>query len=124
MNYFSLEFAILFLCFFVIYWAFKRPFYQNLLLLAFNYFLLLAFFANVQFALVVGAYSLFVYYFGMWLAYFHFRFILFSAIALAITNLAFFKYFPVLKSTFVGWVGGRGWVWSVVLGFRWGVGWY
>lgn len=124
MNYFSLEFAILFLCFFAIYWAFRRPVYQNFLLLVFNYFLLLAFFANTEFALVVGIYSLFVYYFGMWLAYFQVRFILFAAIALAITNLVFFKYFPILKSTFDSWIAWLGFDWNIDLLFPLGLSFY
>lgn len=124
MNYFSLEFAIIFLCFFGIYWTFKRPLYQNFLLLGFNYFLLLAFFANPQFAIVVGAYSVFVYVFGIWIATMRVRFFLFSTIALAITNLFFFKYFPILKSTADSWIIWLGLDWNIDVVFPLGLSFY
>lgn len=100
MNYFSFEFAVLFICFLFIYWAFRRKLLlQNILLLFFNYFLLIAFFGHVYFAIVVGCYSIVVYCFGLWLKHKKTLLLLFSVVFLVILNLFFFKYFPLLKAS-------------------------
>ncbi|RAX57494.1 hypothetical protein CCZ01_05790 [Helicobacter monodelphidis] len=101
MNFFSLEFSVLLLIFLGVYWYFKRNiFIQNFLILFFNYFILIGFFNKPYFALIIFLYSIFIYCAAFFIAEHKTRFMLLSVIFFAILNLAFFKYFPMIKSEF------------------------
>lgn len=99
MNFFSIEFTLLFLLFLTIYWSIKNIKYQNMAILVFNYTLIVVL-GNFYVALVLLIYSICIHFFALWIATSKKRFILLLSIALAVLNLCFFKYFPSIKSFF------------------------
>lgn len=99
MNFFSIEFTLLFLLFLTIYWSIKDIKYQNMAILVFNYTLIVVL-GNFYVALVLLLYSICIHFFALWIATSKKRFILLLSIALAVLNLCFFKYFPSIKNFF------------------------
>ncbi|MDY5822061.1 MAG: MBOAT family O-acyltransferase [Helicobacter sp.] len=100
MIFFTLEFAIVFLLFFCLYWGLKYVgrIYQNALLLLFNYAILL--WINPYFALVVAIYTLVIYLFSSLIYLYETRIMLTLSLGLVVLNLAFFKYFASIKDSF------------------------
>lgn len=99
MTYFSLEFSVMMIAFFVIYWAFKEKlFTQNLLVLFFSY--LVYTLMNPYFALVLFVYTFFIHYFALVIFIRRKRHIFATCIAFVVLNLCFFKYFASLKDSF------------------------
>lgn len=99
MNFFSIEFTLLFLLFLTVYWSIKNIKYQNMAILVFNYTLIVVL-GNFYIALVLLIYSICIHFFALWIATSKKRFILLLSIALAVLNLCFFKYFPSIKNFF------------------------
>ncbi|PID66512.1 MAG: membrane-bound O-acyltransferase family protein [Gammaproteobacteria bacterium] len=100
MSYLSVEFAVGFLLFFVLYWSFCfSPRLQNTLLLLASYALLASF--NYQFAVHLMAYTLVVYGLSVGIAFSRFaRAYLVIAVAVSIANLLLFKYFDFFREFF------------------------
>ena len=100
MIFFTLEFAIVFLLFFCLYWGLKYVgrIYQNALLLLFNYAILL--WINPYFGLVVAIYTLVIYLFSSLIYLYETRVMLTLSLGLVVLNLAFFKYFASIKDSF------------------------
>lgn len=99
MTYFSLEFSLMFIVFFAIYWAFcRRLKTQNALVLFFSYAIYIL--INPYFALVLFVYTFFVHYFALLIFVRQKREIFAACVAFAVLNLCFFKYFESIKDTF------------------------
>ena len=101
MIFFTLEFACFFLVFLLVYWLALRFFgraAQNLVLLGFNYALIL--WVNPYFAVVVFIYSVFIYFSSILIVSFDSRICLAFCLSGALLNLCFFKYFPAIKDSF------------------------
>lgn len=99
MNFFSIEFTLLFLLFLTIYWSIRDVKYQNISILIFNYTLIIVL-GNLYVALALLLYSICIHFFALWIATSKKRFILLLSVALAILNLCFFKYFLSIKNFF------------------------
>lgn len=98
MTYFSLEFSILMIAFFPIYWAFKNDYkIQNILILIFSYIIYIL--INPYFALVLFIYTFFIHYFALLIFVRRKRYIFATCMAFIILNLCFFKYFPSIKGS-------------------------
>lgn len=64
MSYFSLEFSIMMIVFFAVYWAFRERYLtQNVLVLCFSYLIYIL--INPYFALVLFVYTFFIHYFAL-----------------------------------------------------------
>lgn len=100
MIFFTLEFAIIFLLFFCVYWGLQKVHkaFQNTLLLLFNYIILL--WINPYFAFVVGIYTIFIYLFSCLIYAYETKIMLVFSLSLVVLNLAFFKYFSSIKDSF------------------------
>ena len=99
MTYFSLEFSVLMIAFFAIYWLFKNNYkIQNILILLFSY--LIYTLMNPYFALVLFVYTFFIHYFALLIFVRKKRYIFATCIAFMILNLCFFKYFPSIRGSF------------------------
>ncbi|NDJ26887.1 MBOAT family protein [Campylobacter sp. MIT 12-8780] len=99
MTYFSLEFALMFCAFFVLYWCFKESFRaQNIFILAFSYIVYIL--MNPYFALVLFVYTFFIHYFALLIFVRQKRYIFAACISFAVLNLCFFKYFTSIKDSF------------------------
>lgn len=99
MTYFSLEFSILMIAFFAIYWLFKDSYkMQNILILIFSYFIYAL--INPYFALVLFIYTFFIYYFSLLIFVRKKRYIFAICLSFVVLNLCFFKYFPDIKDSF------------------------
>lgn len=96
MNFFSIEFSLLFLSFLAIYWSLKNYKQQNLLILLFNYTLILVL-GNSYVALVLLFYSIFIHFSALAIASYQKRFLLFASIAISVLFLCFFKYYSSIK---------------------------
>ncbi|WP_104697304.1 MULTISPECIES: MBOAT family O-acyltransferase [unclassified Helicobacter] len=96
MNFFSIEFSLLFLCFLAIYWSLKNYKHQNLLILAFNYTLITAL-GNFYIALVLLFYTIFIHFSALAIASYQKRFLFLGSIAFAVLFLCFFKYYSSIK---------------------------
>ncbi|MBS7833362.1 MBOAT family protein [Wohlfahrtiimonas chitiniclastica] len=101
MSYLSIEFAAAFVPFFVLYWCLRLvPALQNALLLIVSYVLIALF--NVDFALILGAYTVVIYLLSTGIAYSpHRKLWLTVAIIAAIGNLAVFKYYNFFIAEFM-----------------------
>lgn len=98
MTYFSLEFSILMIVFFAIYWLFKADYKtQNVLILIFSYTIYTL--INPYFSLVLILYTFFIHYFALLIFVRRKRHIFSACIAFVILNLCFFKYFPSIKGS-------------------------
>lgn len=98
MTYFSLEFSVLMIVFFALYWLFGANYkIQNVLILAFSY--LIYTLMNPYFSLVLIAYTFFVHYFALLIFARRKRYIFATCITFVILNLCFFKYFPSIKDS-------------------------
>ncbi|TQR33085.1 MBOAT family protein [Campylobacter sp. MIT 99-7217] len=99
MTYFSLEFSMMMIAFFAIYWCFKEKYLtQNILILIFSYIIYIL--INPYFALVLFVYTFFIHYFALLIFVRRKRNIFIACISFAILNLCFFKYFASIKDTF------------------------
>lgn len=99
MTFFSVEFLLIFLAFFAIYWAFAKHYkVQNTLILVFNYALIFSF--SPYFMLVVFLHTFFVSYFGLFIAYKGSKNAIFSGIFFSILYLCFFKYYDIIHADF------------------------
>lgn len=107
MSYLSIEFAAIFVLFFLVYWSFRRSVaIQNAILLVSSYLIVGLF--NINFAFILGAYTGIIYALSTSIAYSpRPKFWLISACVVAIGNLAVFKYFnffaPELINQFAKW---------------------
>lgn len=99
MSYFSLEFSIMMIVFFAVYWAFRERYLtQNVLVLCFSYLIYIL--INPYFALVLFVYTFFIHYFALLIFVRQKKNIFMACLAFAILNLCFFKYFPSIKDSF------------------------
>ena len=96
MTLFSIEFFLIFTCFFVVYHLVDKTSIQNKLLLIFNLSLLYSISAYMLTIILIFAF--FVHYFAMFIQVRQSKFALLSGISCITLNLVFFKYFPELKS--------------------------
>ena len=107
MSYLSIEFAAIFVLFFLLYWSFRsRVAIQNLILLVSSYLIVGLF--NINFALILGGYSVVLYLLSTGIVYsLRPKMWLILSIVAAIGNLAVFKYFnffaPQLQHQFAAW---------------------
>ncbi|UNM96532.1 MBOAT family protein [Ignatzschineria rhizosphaerae] len=107
MSYLSIEFAAIFVAFFLIYWIFRsRVAIQNLILLISSYLIVGLF--NINFALILGSYSVILYLLSTGIVYsLRPKLWLIISVVAAIGNLAVFKYFnffaPQLQHQFAEW---------------------
>ena len=99
MTYFSLEFSILMIVFFALYWSFASSYkIQNVLILLFSYGVYTL--INPYFAIVLLVYTFFIHYFALLIFVRKKCYIFSSCIAFVVLNLCFFKYFPSIKEGF------------------------
>ena len=99
MTYFSLEFSILMMAFFAIYWLFHNNYkIQNILILIFSY--LIYFLINPYFSLILFVYTFFIHYFSLLIFIRKKRYVFMTCITFVILNLCFFKYFASIKTSF------------------------
>ncbi len=99
MNFFSLEFGLLFITFLPIYWWIKNLVIQNYLILFFNYLLIFTL-GSPYVAITLLFYTIFIYFAAHYIAYKKTKFALLSSIFFALCNLCFFKYYPSIKIFF------------------------
>lgn len=99
MTFFSLEFVLIFILFFALYWSFANQIkIQNFMILAFNYGLIFSF--SPYFALIIFIYTILIYCFCEFFETKRARYIFFCSIVFAILHLCFFKYFDVIHDDF------------------------
>lgn len=99
MSYFSIEFALLLLAFFMLYWAWSKAYQiQNLLLLAFNYLIICLF--SPYFALVLFVFTCLVYFLALVIDTARVRFIFICCVLVVVLYLCFFKYYALIKDEF------------------------
>nr|WP_317404977.1 MBOAT family O-acyltransferase [uncultured Helicobacter sp.] len=98
MSFFSIEFSVLLLVFFSLYWAVKSSKIQNLLLLGFNYLVIYLF--SPYFALIVGIYTCLVYVLALFIDTARVRFVFLSCVGVCVLFLCFFKYYADIKDEF------------------------
>ncbi|OBV29376.1 membrane-bound O-acyltransferase family protein [Helicobacter sp. CLO-3] len=100
MFFFSIEFGLAFLAFFVVYWLLRAHHrLQNLLLLAFNY-AILCYFGSVYFVLVLACFTLFIYAASHAISQSESKSVFLACVAFVVLNLSFFKYFASFKDGF------------------------
>ncbi|MDF7671344.1 hypothetical protein PT276_09115 [Orbaceae bacterium ESL0721] len=98
MSYLSIEFSLLFIVFFAIYWCIKPyPKLQNIFLLLASYCIVVSY--NWQFALILFGYTLVIYLLSQLIfnAKRYSKLWLIVALCAAIANLALFKYFDFFR---------------------------
>lgn len=98
MSFFSLEFSVLLLVFFALYWALRVPKIQNLLLLGFNYLVIYLF--NPYFALIVVIYTCLVYCLALVIDTARACFMFLASALVCVLFLCFFKYYASIKDGF------------------------
>ncbi|TKX32005.1 MBOAT family O-acyltransferase [Campylobacter estrildidarum] len=99
MTYFSLEFSILMIVFFAIYWLFHDDYkIQNISILIFSYIIYIL--INPYFALILFVYTFFIHYFALLIFVRRKCYIFATCVAFIILNLCFFKYFSSIKTSF------------------------
>lgn len=98
MSYLSIEFGLIFVVLFAIYWAFiLLPKFQNNLLLISSYLIVASY--SVQFAVILFSYTCVIYFFSIMIATSkqHAKIWLVLGLSAAIINLALFKYFDFFR---------------------------
>ena len=98
MSYLSIEFGLVFIVFFAIYWAFRLlPKFQNKLLLLSSYLIVGSY--SLQFAVILFIYTCAIYFFSVMIATSkrYARCWLILGLSAAIINLALFKYFDFFR---------------------------
>lgn len=98
MSYLSIEFGLLFIVFFAIYWAFNLlPKFQNALLLVSSYLIVSSY--SWQFALILGVYTSVTYLISIMILVSkdHAKSWLIFGLIISISNLALFKYFDFFR---------------------------
>lgn len=98
MSFFSIEFSVILLLFFILYWLVPSSKAQNLALLAFNYFIIYLF--SPYFALIVFIYTCFVYVLALFIDSVRSHFIFLACVLFAVLFLCFFKYYAHIKDEF------------------------
>ncbi len=99
MVYFTLEFSAFLLVFLCLYWWVKKNYViQNILLLIFNYFILI--WISPYFAIVVGIYTIAIYLMSCLIYEYENKIMLVLCLSIVVLNLAFFKYFHEIKDSF------------------------
>lgn len=99
MSYFSIEFSLLLLAFFALYWVLKKSYkVQNLALLGFNYCIIYLF--SPYFAMIVLIYTLIIHFWALFISTMKMRFVFWGAICCAVLFLCFFKYYASIKDEF------------------------
>lgn len=101
MNYFSIEFSLIFLIFLAIYWNLKNLIVQNTLLLLFNYIIIFLF-GGINVAITLLCYSIFIHFCALFINHFKTKFFLLMCISFSVLILCFFKYYPDLKDFLEG----------------------
>ncbi len=98
MTYFSLEFSVLMIVFFALYWMFKDNYkIQNVLILGFSYLIYIL--INPYFALILFVYTFFIHFFALLIFVRKKRHIFATCIAFVLLNLCVFKYFPSIRAS-------------------------
>lgn len=98
MAYFSLEFSVLMIILFALYWLFGAGReVQNALVLIFSYAVYTL--INPYFSLILIVYTFFIHYFALLIFARRKRYIFATCIAFVVLNLCFFKYFPSIKDS-------------------------
>ena len=98
MSYLSIEFGLIFVGFFAIYWAFRLlPKFQNILLLISSYLIVSSY--SLQFAVILFIYTCAIYFVSVMIAgsKHHAKRWLILGLVAAIINLALFKYFDFFR---------------------------
>ncbi|TSJ89249.1 MBOAT family protein [Gilliamella apicola] len=98
MSYLSIEFGLIFVVFFAIYWALRLlPKSQNNLLLISSYLIVASY--SFQFAVILFFYTCAIYFFSVMIATskYHAKRWLILGLSAAIINLALFKYFDFFR---------------------------
>lgn len=98
MSYLSIEFGLIFVVLFAIYWAFRLlPKFQNNLLLISSYLIVASY--SVQFAVILFSYTCVIYFFSIMIATSkkHAKRWLVLGLSAAIINLTLFKYFDFFR---------------------------
>ena len=98
MSYLSIEFGLIFVVFFSIYWGFRLfPKFQNNLLLISSYLLVASY--SFQFAVILFVYTCVIYFFSLMIASskHYAKLWLVLGLSAAIINLALFKYFDFFR---------------------------
>ena len=98
MSYLSIEFGLIFVGFFAIYWAFRLlPTFQNKLLLISSYLIVASY--SFQFAVILFIYTCAIYFVSVMIAgsKHHAKRWLILGLVAAIINLALFKYFDFFR---------------------------
>lgn len=99
MSYFSIEFALLLLAFFMLYWAWGKAYQiQNLLLLAFNYLIVCLF--SPYFAIVLFIFTCLVYFLALVIDTARVLFVFICCVLVVVLYLCFFKYYALIKDEF------------------------
>lgn len=98
LSFFSIEFSLLLLAFFILYWLLPSYKIQNFALLAFNYLIIYCF--SPYFAFIVFAFTCFIYCLALFIDSVRTRFIFLACVCLAIVFLCFFKYYAYIKDEF------------------------
>ncbi len=98
MSFFSIEFSILLLLFFILYWSIPFLSWRNLSLLAFNYLVIYLF--SPYFALIVLIYTCLVYSLALFIDSLRTRFALLASMIFVLLFLCFFKYYSYIKDEF------------------------
>ncbi|TLD97212.1 MBOAT family protein [Helicobacter jaachi] len=98
MSFFSIEFSLLLLAFFMLYWLLQSLTLQNLALLCFNYIVIYLF--NPYFALIVCIYTCLVYFLALFIDTMRSRFAFLCCVCVALLFLCFFKYYANIKDEF------------------------
>lgn len=99
MNFFSIEFALIFMIFLPLYWGTTNLLAQNALIIVFNYFLILVL-GNAYIALTLLCYTLFIHFAALYIAYKKNKTALLAMILIAVCILCFFKYYASIKIFF------------------------
>lgn len=98
MSFFSIEFSVILLLFFVLYWLIPTFAYRNFALLCFNYVVISLF--SPYFALIVLLYTCCVYCLAFFIDELRARFIFLASVCFCVCFLCFFKYYAYIKDAF------------------------
>ena len=98
MSFFSIEFSIILLIFFIFYWLIQSLILRNLALLGFNYLIISLF--SPYFALIVFIYTCLVYFLALFIDTIRIRFVFLVCVCFALLFLCFFKYYTHIKDEF------------------------
>lgn len=98
MSFFSIEFSLILLVFFIFYWLIQPLAGRNLALLGFNYIVIYLF--SPYFALIVFIYTCCIYVLALFIDSTRVRFVFLLCVGFALLFLCFFKYYALIKDEF------------------------